>query len=317
MTCPKTALASVAASLALAFLSTSAQAAVVINEYLADPAGTDGNKEWVELYNNGDASVDVSGWKLQSATNPKASSIGVRATIPASTSIPAGGYYLIAGASVAPLGDAGTGDAGSTGAQYDMAGTLGNGTAVDMVRIVDDAGEVIDTVIYGPGQNDEPGDGAQVGFADDLANPAVSFAPNPSSAKATARKPNGVDTNLSADDFVNLAAGQETPGAKNYEAPPVPDGGTSSSSSSSSSSGSSSGRPSSSSSSSSGGKSSSSSGGSGSAGTSSGGKNGEGDDDDDNSNLAADDGGCNVGAATPGTFLLGIAALFVMRRRRR
>lgn len=37
---------------------------IVINEFESNPDGTDADNEWVELYNDGDFDVDVTGWTL-------------------------------------------------------------------------------------------------------------------------------------------------------------------------------------------------------------------------------------------------------------
>jgi hypothetical protein len=68
---------------------------VVISEIMYDSiGGTD--VEWVELYNPGTSAVDISGWVLtDDNTYPALSSEG-QCAIPASTSIPAGGYLVIA-----------------------------------------------------------------------------------------------------------------------------------------------------------------------------------------------------------------------------
>lgn len=45
----------------------------LINEFLPDPAGADGEGEWVELYNDSDKTIDLSGWHLddeEGATPP-------------------------------------------------------------------------------------------------------------------------------------------------------------------------------------------------------------------------------------------------------
>jgi thiamine phosphate synthase YjbQ (UPF0047 family) len=41
-----------------------ATAAVTINEIMYDPDGSDTNREWVELYNDGGSSVDLSAWEI-------------------------------------------------------------------------------------------------------------------------------------------------------------------------------------------------------------------------------------------------------------
>ncbi len=58
--------------------------AIVINEVMYH--FPDSEEEWIELYNKTGAAVDVSGWRLDDA---------VTFTIPAATSIPAGGYLVI------------------------------------------------------------------------------------------------------------------------------------------------------------------------------------------------------------------------------
>ncbi len=49
---------------------------VVLSEVVADPAGTDTDREWVEIYNGTGASVDLNGWKIAepSATDTLATS---------------------------------------------------------------------------------------------------------------------------------------------------------------------------------------------------------------------------------------------------
>ena len=59
---------------------------IVINEVMYHFPGSD--EEWIELHNRGASAVDVSGWRLDDA---------VTFTMPPGTSIPAGGYLVIAG----------------------------------------------------------------------------------------------------------------------------------------------------------------------------------------------------------------------------
>ena len=313
MTYAKTAFASVASAAALLLASSSAHAAVVINEVLRNGATAAG--DFVELYNNGDEAVDISGWVVRSGTNPNllAANGGLRATIPASTTLEPGSYWLITRAEA---------DAGPPASGQDtLAGTLPAGSSnVDSVQLRTATGVVVDTLLFGTDNTDGwLDDAAPGGPTDGGAAVATSFAPKPVANRSLYRKENGVDTNQSGVDFVLAASpAQNTPGAANYTAPPIPDAGPTSSSSSSGSQGGSSGRPSSSSGGTGGSSSSGSSGSRSDGGRSSGGINPEGDDDEgDNSNLAADEGGCSTTAATPGTFLIGLAALFVMRRRRR
>lgn len=55
------------AAVAFFLLPQEAGAQVVINEVLPDPVGDDSGSEWVELYNSGSVSEDISGYKLKDA----------------------------------------------------------------------------------------------------------------------------------------------------------------------------------------------------------------------------------------------------------
>ncbi len=89
---------SLATALALGVCAISAPAQVVINEIAYDDAGTD-DFEFVELYNAGLTSVDISGWTLGGRDNAGNNQI---ATIPAGTTIAAGGFYVIGNTAVNP-----------------------------------------------------------------------------------------------------------------------------------------------------------------------------------------------------------------------
>jgi hypothetical protein len=49
---------------ALVSMAASAPAAVLITEAMADPSGTDADREWIEIYNNGAEAVDLSNYKI-------------------------------------------------------------------------------------------------------------------------------------------------------------------------------------------------------------------------------------------------------------
>jgi hypothetical protein len=73
--------------------SPASTASVVISEFRTEgPSG--GNDEFIELYNPTSNWIDISGWKIN-ASNDAGSSISTRATIPASTILRSGQYYLI------------------------------------------------------------------------------------------------------------------------------------------------------------------------------------------------------------------------------
>jgi hypothetical protein len=91
------------------------------------------NDEFVELRNVGVDSADISGWKLQacSATSGSASN---RATVPASTTLYPGGYYLIARSSYY---------SGSTTPDLTFSAAIADGGGV---RVVDAGSAYIDGV---------------------------------------------------------------------------------------------------------------------------------------------------------------------------
>ena len=64
-------------------------AAPKINEIMFHPAGAleDTSKEWIELYNADASATNMSGWTFTK---------GISYTIPQGTSIPAGGYVVVA-----------------------------------------------------------------------------------------------------------------------------------------------------------------------------------------------------------------------------
>jgi hypothetical protein len=61
------------------------QSTVVINEIMYDPI-TDGDDEYVELYNRSGKALDLSGWKIQD---------GISFTFPANTTLGVGGYFVV------------------------------------------------------------------------------------------------------------------------------------------------------------------------------------------------------------------------------
>jgi hypothetical protein len=63
-------------------------AQVIITEALYDPATSESDTEFVELYNTGDSAVDISGWSLNTTTK--------QAALPQGTIIKPGSYFLIA-----------------------------------------------------------------------------------------------------------------------------------------------------------------------------------------------------------------------------
>jgi len=161
---------------------------VVINEFVSDPAGSDTDKEWVELFNTSNQDLDLSDWKLEGG----ASSYSTLASVPEGTILYSGEYLLIGGSLISE-------DLGID-ADVEMSGSLGNASSnADAIRIVDCNDNIIDTVIYGNSLNEtDP-------WLDDFGNVPTSFAPKPGSGQSVGRVPNGVDTNVLEDDFDALS----------------------------------------------------------------------------------------------------------------
>lgn len=163
---------------------------LVVNELMYDPAGSDDGNEWIELYNPGDATVDASGWTIESVktTTP------IVFTLPVGTQLPSHDYLLIGETNVANADV-------SAGSKLDF----GNGDNGDAARVRDCAAVLRDTVIYGANNGDNQ--------IDDLGAIATSIAPDGAEGTSAARKTDGVDTNLSGADFATDTT--PTPNAMN------------------------------------------------------------------------------------------------------
>jgi hypothetical protein len=55
----------------LVILSSSAFAEVMISEIMYDPYGTETKKEWIELYNAGSETLNITGWKIKDGTTAR------------------------------------------------------------------------------------------------------------------------------------------------------------------------------------------------------------------------------------------------------
>ncbi len=109
-----------------------AHAAIIINEVVYDDGGTD-DREFVELYNNGASAVDISGWVVRNSDTVAApGDNNADFTIPATTSLAAGDYYVI----------------GMTGvANVDLVVTGTQENDNEGMELLDASGMVVDTLI--------------------------------------------------------------------------------------------------------------------------------------------------------------------------
>ena len=168
--------------------------AVVLNELMIDPVGSDNGAEWVELYGAGVATVDLSGWSIATATT--ATKWTVTDAIPRGVTLAPGARLLLAG-----KGYTGTSDL----VIADLA--LPNGTDGDGVRLQDCRGFVADTVVYGGTNTDA--------VPDDSGAAATSLAPDPPEGQSLQRLLDGLDSDECGEDFA--VQGTPTPGAPNVE----------------------------------------------------------------------------------------------------
>ncbi|MEZ4472241.1 MAG: lamin tail domain-containing protein [bacterium] len=137
--------------------------AVVINEILYHPppeAGAEEAAEWIELYNPSESQVDLSDWRIVD---------GARFTFPAGTSLPAGGYLVVAR-------DGAAFSATHPGVPFvgDLGGGLANGG--ERLALHDACGELVDEVRWADGgrwPEAADGEGASLELRDPRADNAV------------------------------------------------------------------------------------------------------------------------------------------------
>ena len=88
----------VTVAVATAITSSSASASLVISEVLYNEVGSDTSGEWIEVFNSGPATLDLSNYKLgdEETMNPPSSENGGMWQFPAGAMIPAGGVQIVA-----------------------------------------------------------------------------------------------------------------------------------------------------------------------------------------------------------------------------
>ncbi|MGD9637103.1 MAG: lamin tail domain-containing protein [Pirellulales bacterium] len=84
--------------LAVALSCSSARAGLVISEVVYNEPGSDTAGEWIELFNNGPAAIDLSDYKIgdEETMNPPSAENGGMWKFPAGATIPAGGVQIVA-----------------------------------------------------------------------------------------------------------------------------------------------------------------------------------------------------------------------------
>ena len=137
----------------LAGMGNVSSAAVIISEFMYEAAGSDDGREWVEIYNTGNTTVDLAGWHIHDEDDATA----IASPIPAGTMLaPKQALVLIEdqtifetewGTGINLLVYPGMGSPGGTERQLNMANT---GTAIgdEVLQLRDAAGNLVDAVDY-------------------------------------------------------------------------------------------------------------------------------------------------------------------------
>lgn len=132
--------------LLLSVLPAAARAAVVINEAMYNPGGSDSGREWVELYNSGDADVTLVGgsgsgsWRISDSSNhtivDPAGGVGR-----GSLTVPAGGYLILTNDPAVFAGEYG----GSYSVVKASLSLTNTGTTISLI---DGTGAIVDSFTY-------------------------------------------------------------------------------------------------------------------------------------------------------------------------
>ena len=176
------------AALIILCLLGSLYANVVINELLYDPDGTDTGYEWLELYNNGNADIDLEGAQIQTA----GSTFTTVFTFP---------HYILRAHRFVLIGEEFITQASFT-AELAM---QNGGSETDGVRFVSADGDYTDTVLYdSPNSNN---------LKDDTGSTGTTFAMDVTAGYSLERIADGLDTNNCESDFRDEI--EPTPGLPN------------------------------------------------------------------------------------------------------
>jgi len=163
--------------------------ALRVNELMTGSTGAAAN-EFVEIVNTGTAAADIGGFRLAYRSGAGTSDVTL-ATVPAGTTLAAGGFYLFGGSAYAGTR---TPDQSFSAA---IAATAGG------VALRDSAGAILDSVGYGDAVN---------AFVE--GHPASAAPATTAPGSSAIRLPDGYDTNDNAADFSVSAS--PTPGSSNH-----------------------------------------------------------------------------------------------------
>ncbi|MDG2398345.1 MAG: lamin tail domain-containing protein, partial [Candidatus Marinimicrobia bacterium] len=114
---------------------TDTENAIVINEIMPNPSGSDGGKEWIELYNQWFTPLYLQGWSISGGGG------GETVTLSDNVAIPPGGYALLAQSSD-------TTSNGGIDPQIEYGSGISLSNAGETISIKDGGGAVVDSVTY-------------------------------------------------------------------------------------------------------------------------------------------------------------------------
>ncbi|HEV7449140.1 MAG TPA: lamin tail domain-containing protein, partial [Candidatus Paceibacterota bacterium] len=195
-------------------------AAVIINEVMYDPPGSNTKAQWLELYNNGDSTVDLSKWSVTDGAKGSSGNLTKHAfNVPpknggiGSATIPAGGYVVVAD-------DAATFESvyPSVPNVVDSVFSLSNVASLGAeVDLVDAQGNTADTLTFSADQYASNLGNSVQRAADKL----VSALPTPGAANATSDyiPPSDDEDSSNTDSDTNTSNTTSDPG---YVSPPLP-----------------------------------------------------------------------------------------------
>ena len=185
----------------------SASAQVVVNEIAWMGTSVSANAEWMELFNNGNTAVDLTGWHLVAANGTP--------SITLSGTIAANGYFLLERTSDASV-------PAVTANQIYTGALTNSGTSL---TLTDTSGSVIDTVDGGVNWANVGGDNTTKQTAQKTANGWTTATSTPGTVNAANQSPPSNDTNSNTDTSTTTttatSANTSAP-TSSYVAPPEP-----------------------------------------------------------------------------------------------
>jgi PKD repeat protein len=171
---------------ALFIWSTSAfaHAAVIVNEIAWMGTETSGSDEWLELYNDGNSAIDLTGWTITSRDGSPSMAL--------SGSIDSGSYFLIER----------TDDSTVRGIPADLVAPFGNGLSNEgeTIYLKDASGTIVDTVVGGTNWSNIGGDNSTKETAQRTPSGWVTMSPTPRRANVSS---GSAMTKASSETFAN------------------------------------------------------------------------------------------------------------------